>query len=104
MVVGLPASGKSTYCKSISEKYNAKIFSSDELRVELFGSDDDKVNTKENNQKVFDVLHKRIKESLKSGNDVIYDATNINSKRRTAFLNELKNIPFYLNPKLKTLS
>ena len=35
----------------------------------------------------------RIKENLKNGKNVIYDATNINSKRRRAFLSELRNIP-----------
>ena len=91
MLVGLPGSGKSTYVKENFLEEN--IFSSDAIREELFGSDNNKVNTPENNQKVFTELHKRIKERLKSGQNAVYDATNINCKRRMAFLRELKNIP-----------
>lgn len=88
MMVGLPASGKSTYAKQLAEKMPATVFSSDELREEMFGD----VDNQKNNQKLFQELHKRIKECLKSGNNAIYDATNISSKRRRGFLSELKNI------------
>lgn len=89
MLVGLPGSGKSTW----SEKYNGvcKIHSSDEIRLELFG-DNTKENTPEENQKVFNILHERVKAYLKAGKDVIYDATNLNKRRRIAFLRELKKI------------
>lgn len=89
MLVGLPCSGKSTISKELAEKYNARIFSSDELRIEMFGD----VNDQEHNQELFVELHKRIKDCLSSGKSAIYDACNINYKRRMAFLAELKNIP-----------
>lgn len=90
MMCGLPGSGKSTYAKEISKQlFGAIICSSDEIREELCG---DK-NSQENNEEVFKLLHSRIKEKLRNGENVIYDATNISSKRRRAFLNELKNIP-----------
>lgn len=88
MMVGLVGSGKTTYAKKLAEEMTATVFSSDELREEMFGD----VDNQENNQKLFQELHKRIKECLKSGNNAIYDATNISSKRRRGFLNELKNI------------
>lgn len=88
MLVGLPCSGKSTISKELAEKYNATIFSSDELRVEMFGD----VNNQEHNQELFVELHKRIKDCLRNGKSAIYDACNINYKRRMAFLAELKNI------------
>lgn len=88
MMVGLVGSGKSTYAKQLAEEMPATVFSSDELREEMFGD----VDNQENNQKLFQELHKRIKECLKSGNNAIYDATNISSKRRRGFLSELKNI------------
>lgn len=87
-MVGLPASGKSTYAKELSKNYNAIILSSDEIRKELCGDE----NSQDKNNEVFIVLHRRIKEYLKSGKNVVYDATNVNSKRRKAFLDELKNI------------
>lgn len=88
MLVGLPGSGKSTYAKELAEKIEAVICSSDVIRKELCGDE----NSQDNNEEVFKLLHSRIKDNLKKGISVIYDATNINSKRRRAFLSELKNI------------
>lgn len=94
MMVGLPASGKSTYAKSLAisradKKYIPKIHSSDDLREEFFGSE----ATQGDNSVLFAELHKRIKADLIAGNDIVYDATNIKKKLRKQFLSELKNIP-----------
>ena len=89
MMVGLVGSGKSTYAKQLSKETNAVICSSDATREELCGDE----NSQDKNEEVFKILHSRIKEYLRSGINVIYDATNINSKRRKAFLSELRKIP-----------
>lgn len=89
MMVGLVASGKSYRAQELAKEYDTEIFSSDELRIELYGD----VNHQTDNDKLFIELHRRIKECLKSGKSAIYDATNLNYKRRMAFLAELKNIP-----------
>ena len=89
MMVGLSGSGKSYKAKELSKEYDAEIFSSDELRIEMFGD----VNHQEDNGKLFVELHKRIKDCLKSGKSAIMDATNISYKKRMAFLAELANIP-----------
>ena len=89
MMVGLPCSGKSYKSQELAKEYNAEIFSSDELRVELFGD----VNCQDKNQELFIELHRRIKDCLKAGKSAIYDACSISYKRRMAFLQELKNIP-----------
>lgn len=89
MLVGLPASGKSTYANLLSTKYNAKIHSSDEIRKELSGD----INNQNINDIVFKTLHKRIKQDLANNQSCIYDATNINYKRRMGFLQELNKIP-----------
>jgi predicted kinase len=89
MLVGLPGSGKSTYAKTVLS--HCKIHSSDDLREELYGD----VNNQSSNDKLFRELHKRIKEDLRAGNDVVYDATNIHWKRRKAFLKEISNIDCY---------
>lgn len=91
MMIGLAGSGKSTKAKEISIKENAIILSSDELRKELFND----INNVDNNTLLFQELHKRIKENLKNGTSVIYDATNINYKKRKAFLDELKKFNCY---------
>lgn len=84
MLVGLPASGKSTYAKTL----DGTIFSSDALRAELWGDE----TTQGDNNKLFIELHRRIKDCLRGGQNAIYDATNINYKKRMAFLQTLKHI------------
>lgn len=89
MMVGLPASGKSYFAKKIS--LGSTIYSSDDIRSEIFGDED----CQDKNEEVFKLLHNRIKESLRSGINTIYDATNINYKRRMSFLNEIRKINCY---------
>ena len=90
MLCGLPGSGKSTYAKvKAGEGYS--VYSSDELRIEMFGD----VNHQGDNEKLFAELHRRIKQALKNGKDIIYDATNINKKQRMHFIRQLKNINCY---------
>lgn len=88
MMVGLSGSGKSTYAHKLAQENNAIIFSSDGLREELYGD----INDQTHNHELFIELHRRIKTALKEGNNVIYDACNLSSKRRIAFLQELKHI------------
>ena len=56
MLVGLPASGKSTYAERLKEK-GYHIHSSDKIREELTGD----VNSQDKNIDVFAELHKRVK-------------------------------------------
>ena len=72
ILVGLPASGKSTYC-SLLRSENLIILSSDEIRLELFGDE----TCQANNKLVFDTLNKRVKDALKNNKDVVYDATSL---------------------------
>ena len=89
MMCGLVGSGKSDEAKRLAEQYNANIHASDNIREELSGD----INNQNINDLVFKTLHNRIKEDLCNGKNCIYDATNINYKKRMAFLQELKNIP-----------
>lgn len=88
MMVGLPASGKSYKAQELAKEYNTTIFSSDALRAEWYGDE----SVQGDNTRLFNELHRRIKDCLKDGKSAIYDATNINYKKRMAFLAELKNI------------
>lgn len=85
MMVGLPGSGKSVHAKYLSERFNANIHSSDTIRAELYGDP----RIQDNHDLVFNTLHQRVKADLNNGHSTIYDATNINWKRRRAFLQEL---------------
>ena len=81
MMIGLPASGKSTIAKEISESEDAVIVSSDEIRRE-YGD----VNDQSQNAKVFKEVGKRLKENIENGRNVIFDATNVSYKKRRAWL------------------
>jgi predicted kinase len=91
MMVGVSYSGKSYIAERLSEAGNIEIISSDRLRLELYGDENDQ----EHNHELFIELHRRIREYLMSGKSVVYDATNLSAKRRKAFLNEIKNIQCY---------
>lgn len=69
-------------------KYQAKVHSSDAIREEILGD----VSCQDQNAKVFDVLHTRVKEDIRLGYNTIYDATNINYKRRHEFLQTLNRL------------
>jgi len=94
MMVGLPGSGKSTFANAIAVRRNKTgftypvIYSSDKIREELYGDE----SIQGDSQSIFTLLHRRIKDALRAGYDVIYDATNISKKKRIAFLSELKKI------------
>lgn len=85
LLMGLPGSGKTTYAKQLAEVKNAVVLSSDELRMEMFG-----YLAQDRNDELFRELNARLLENLDNGISVIYDATNINSKRR---YNLLKMLP-----------
>lgn len=89
MMCGLVGSGKTVKAQELAKQYDATVFSSDSLREELFGD----VNEQSRNQELFTELHKRIKDCLRKGKSAIYDATNIDYKKRMSFLAELKKIP-----------
>lgn len=93
VLVGLPGSGKSTFADEYAARMTKQpvVHSSDKLREEIFNN----VDCQNKNQELFTELHRRIKNDLINGNDVIYDATNIKKNLRVAFLKELKNISCY---------
>lgn len=79
MLVGLPGSGKSYYSKKFLETHpNFMYFSSDKYRKEH--------NLKDTSTSFFDVMYKEIRQCLKDGTSVLYDATNLTSKYRKVLL------------------
>lgn len=93
MLVGLPASGKSTLAEKLKEEYKAEIISSDSLRKELYNDE----QNQEHNYEIFNEMLKRTIACLKEDKNVIYDATNISSKRR---INICSQISKYANEKI----
>lgn len=78
-LVGLLASGKSTFCKSHPE---CVYVSSDAIREELYGCE----ATQGNPIAVFSIAHARIAHYLALGYNVIFDATNLTVKNRAKAL------------------
>lgn len=104
MMMGIAGSGKSTIAEKLKVTMNnCVLLSSDAIREELYGDRRDQ----NHNTEVFAEMHKRTISSLKEGRDVIYDATNINSKRR---INLLRSLPkgtikelYYVCPNLSDI-
>lgn len=89
IMCGISASGKSTIAKQIAERDNCVIVSSDAIRGEICEGG---VTDQSKNEEVFKIFHRRIKEFLSNGNNVIADATNITIKSRKAIFDAVKNI------------
>ena len=80
ILIGLPGSGKSTYCKEKRESNSNSVYlSSDKIREELYGNESIQGNPAE----VFTLMQSRAIEALKNGIDVFYDATNLTRKDRS---------------------
>lgn len=83
IMVGLPGSGKDTLIKK--QWKNVVVLSSDEIRVELYGYED-----QTHNSEVFAEMNRRAKEAGKAGSHVIYNATNLNRGHRVGLCNDMK--------------
>ena len=90
VLVGLPASGKSTYAREVLSK-EAIIYSSDAIRKELFGNEACQANHK----LVFSTLYTRAKQSLADGKNIVIDATSINKFERERVLSNFKDVNAY---------
>lgn len=92
MLVGIPASGKSTLTKEYSEK-SYTILSSDEIRLQIASEngyhpyDQEKIG--ELNGMVFEYIRKTAFSLLKEGKNVVLDATNLGRKKRKNILSQL---------------
>ena len=100
VMVGLSGSGKSSVAKEIAENNtNTIIVSLDNIGEELTGD----YGNQENNEKVFKVFRKRIREALENNMNVVADATNITMRSRRAIIENIKGIEcrkiVYLIPK-----
>ena len=103
ILVGLPGSGKSEQAKFLAEHYDAQVFSSDDIREELLND----VNNQDKNVEVFEEMNKRTQLALNQGKTVVYDATNINRKRRKHLINHVfkadGKVAYYLNADFETV-
>lgn len=88
VMIGIPGAGKSTIAEEIALNEPAIIVSSDTVRKDLYGDE----SVQGDPAKVFRIVHENVKYYLHKGCNVVMDATNINSKKRAAFLREIDKV------------
>ena len=92
IMIGIPGSGKSNYAKKYLLTNNSVYLSSDNIRIELCGFED-----QTHNDVVFETMKKRTLNALRDGKDVIYDATNLSKKRRSGIISEARKLSAQIN-------
>ena len=85
IMIGIPGSGKSSYAKKYLLTNNSVYLSSDDIRIELYGFEDQTHNTE-----VFERMKRETLIALQNDFDVVYDATNLSKKRRSDIIKSAK--------------
>ena len=82
MLIGAPASGKSTHAEKLAAEYNAAILSTDKIRAALYGN--------ESIQGVWAdieaILYKDIKNAIKANKNIILDSTHYKKEFRAKII------------------
>jgi predicted kinase len=86
IAVGLPGSGKSTYAKNFIKDKDIEYLSSDELRAKFGSGETDQTCTNQ----VFGHIKRKVDEFLKDGKNVLVDATSVNRRERSDYINTAK--------------
>lgn len=74
IMIGPAGCGKSTLAKEVAKKAQlCTVVASDDIRHELYKDE----SVQKDHNKVFQIAHERTVEALRSGKDVIFDATNL---------------------------
>lgn len=83
ILAGISSSGKSTYANELAKKTGARIISTDAIRKELTGSEENQ----DKNGFIFTVVvPQRITKALQNGESVIFDAMSLKARDRKAIL------------------
>ena len=83
LTIGLPGSGKSTFCRRLAPQIDAVVLESDAIRRQFFGAP---TYSQAESRRLFSALHTAARELLLHGRNVIVDATNLReSDRRPAY-------------------
>lgn len=86
VMCGLPASGKSTYSQWLEESGVFKRVCPDLIRKAFYGDE----NIQGDGKRVFETAYHDIKEYACLGENVVFDATNTNAKRRKELVKEMR--------------
>jgi len=82
VLMGIPASGKSTIVSDMLLGVDYEVVSPDQIRQELTGNRGDQSR----NDRVFQLAHGQVLNALGDGLDVLFDATNVTASARNALL------------------
>ena len=80
MLVGIPASGKTTYAKKLSKKLGIPVVSTDEMR---------NMHPNASEDQIWPLVYNECGRLLKAGQDFIFDATNITPNVRNRFKEQM---------------
>lgn len=86
LMVGVPASGKSTFAQRLVEKNKIDYVSRDEIRFDLIKDSDDYFSKE---KEVVIKFRQEVQDRLDQGKSVIADATHLTSVARAKFLSSL---------------
>lgn len=86
VMCGLPASGKSTYSQWLAESGIFQRVCPDLIRKAFYGDE----NIQGDGKRVFETAYYDIKEYGSRGENVVFDATNINRKHRITLVKEMR--------------
>ena len=86
VMCGLPASGKSTYAEWLEDSGLFRRVCPDLIRKRLYGDE----SIQGDGKRVFETAYHDIKEYACLGENVVFDATNINANRRKEFVKEMR--------------
>jgi len=91
LLVGAPASGKSTWGKKFAEKVGATYISTDGIRTEIGKGEGDQTVS----PAAFEIARERMKRALSNGKHVVIDATNIDGDSRRPFVKIARDFDAY---------
>ena len=86
LLIGPPASGKTSLSKILAPIVNAKVLSTDAIREELWGDEMSQGPWEE----IEELLHARLKEHVSKGQSVIIDATHAKRSWRLTFTQKIR--------------
>lgn len=83
---GFPASGKTTYARNLAAKSENTVYlAADEIRRELYGSQDHFGDAEE----IYQILLQRMQDYIIAGHNVVYDACNLYKQFRMDYLDPI---------------
>ena len=82
MLIGVPASGKTTAAEKLAAEYNAAVISTDRIRAALYGNESIQGNWSD----IEAILYKDIKNAIKNKKNIILDATHYKKEYRAKII------------------